>query len=155
MERRFLLVLGLVVPTVAFGWWAKVAASWRPVAVARFDTKGVSATYATEASDRLVVQRVDGQSPLYPTRCLLVNTRTQSQQEFQFKTEEFSGVQNGFFWHCMTGFNATRSRDHFLLEVLDEEGKKKHFTLPISWSSSRDFTRMWILMWKTVNPCAS
>lgn len=143
MKRRFLLV-GLAVPVVASGWWASMAASWRPVALARFDTKSVSATYSTEASGRLVLQRVGGQSLVYvtyATRCLLVNTRTQSQQEFRFKTEEYSGVQNGFFWHCLTGFNATISKEHFSLEVLDEKGKQKHFALPSAWSSSKDFRK--------------
>lgn len=123
-NRRFVVALCLISPIVTLLWWAKTAASWRPVEIIRSGWNGNSSLPDLSVSVHTVVQTQT--SPRSDkTTALAWDEVSGKTQTFSFTGRQLVGVQNGFFWHSWV---PTEGNAPLAIKVRISQGEEKTFT---------------------------
>lgn len=124
MKRRyFLIAFGLAVP-LCLGLWAKKAASWRPVEIARFPLNTGSEERQTVVSGHEAVQTFYDPAKGETTTGVLWNDATGKEQLFSFRGRHLVGMQNGYFWHSRVSFEGNTP---FSIDLKLPDGREKFF----------------------------
>ncbi|BCM91092.1 hypothetical protein IAD21_02956 [Abditibacteriota bacterium] len=95
MNRRFILIgLAVLIP-VGLGWWAKAAASWRPVAIGKVGVSGINLSTSNEevllaVSDRFVLASSWVR--------ILIDRHTNTREALPAPVPSASGLDGDFVW---------------------------------------------------------
>lgn len=137
-SRRVGVALGLAAPVVGLLWWAKAAASWRPVVVARFAVSNNTVPTEPSVSSHQLACTLEETTSSSSRVGALFDTRNGETQTFNLAPSDAIGVQNGLFWRS----HSTKEDGPFALEVKDEQGDKKKFSHDSLSLASNDTLRL-------------